>query len=364
MKHRIPRFARRPSTRAVLAGAGAAVLALTAPALPRAGAAVPRPAPAVISPAAAGALSAQLAGRLGNEAAGAYYEAGSGRLVVNVLTEGAADTVRAAGAEPKLVRHSAAELDAARRVLRERATIPGTAWSADPRANKVVVTADRTVTGVRLDRLRDVVDRLGAMATLERTDHELRPLIMGGDPIWTGRERCSLGFNVTVNGSPHFLTAGHCGGRGTSWSASRGGPRIGVVTHARFPGEDYALVRITSSLVETPSRVGLFWGQTQRITRAAAPVVGQRARHKGSTSGLRTGRVTGVGITVNYRQGSVHGLIETNMCAEPGDSGGPLFAGTTALGLTSGGIGDCTRGGMTYYQPVAGAVRATGVTIG
>ncbi|MBQ0987452.1 S1 family peptidase [Streptomyces sp. F63] len=362
--HRIVRFARRSRPRALLAGAGAAVLALTAPALPRAGAAVPRPAPSVLSPAAAGELSARLATRLGTQTAGAYYEAGSGRLVVNVLTDGAADTVRAAGAEAKRVRHSLAELDAVQRFLRDRAAVPGTAWSADPRLNQVVVTADRTVTGARLERLERVADRLGGTVALQRTAGELRPLMVGGDPIWRGRERCSLGFNVTVDGSPHFLTAGHCGGEGTHWSASRGGPRIGSVSDARFPGEDYALVRITSSRVASPSRVGLSRGETQRITRAADPVVGQRVRRSGSTSGPGSGAVTGLGVTVNYREGSVHGLIETDMCAEPGDSGGPLFAGTVALGLTSGGIGDCSGDGMTYYQPVTGALRATGAAIG
>jgi streptogrisin B len=51
------------------------------------------------------------------------------------------------------------------------------------------------------------------------------------------------------------------------------------------------------------------------------------------------------------------------VCAEGGDSGGPLYDGTTALGLTSGGSGDCTIGGTTFFQPVREAVNAYGVTI-
>lgn len=42
--------------------------------------------------------------------------------------------------------------------------------------------------------------------------------------------------------------------------------------------------------------------------------------------------------------------------AEGGDSGGSLFAGSTALGLTSGGRGSCSSGGTTYFQPVSGPV--------
>jgi hypothetical protein len=59
----------------------------------------------------------------------------------------------------------------------------------------------------------------------------------------------------------------------------------------------------------------------------------------------------------------VTGLIETNVCAEPGDSGGPLFSEGIALGITSGGSGDCTSGGTTFFQPVTKAMQALGVQL-
>lgn len=67
--------------------------------------------------------------------------------------------------------------------------------------------------------------------------------------------------------------------------------------------------------------------------------------------------------TVNYSQGSVYGLIRTNVCAEGGDSGCSLFAGNTALGLTSGGSGNCSTGGTTYFQPVKEALSVYGVSV-
>ncbi|MZG03432.1 trypsin-like serine protease, partial [Streptomyces sp. SID5614] len=51
------------------------------------------------------------------------------------------------------------------------------------------------------------------------------------------------------------------------------------------------------------------------------------------------------------------------VCAEPGDSGGALFSGSTALGLTSGGSGNCSSGGTTFYQPVTEALSVYGVSI-
>jgi streptogrisin D len=39
---------------------------------------------------------------------------------------------------------------------------------------------------------------------------------------------------------------------------------------------------------------------------------------------------------VNYPEGTVTGLIKTSLCAQFGDSGGPLFSVSIALGITSG----------------------------
>ena len=56
-------------------------------------------------------------------------------------------------------------------------------------------------------------------------------------------------------------------------------------------------------------------------------------------------------------------MIKTTVCAEPGDSGGSLYDGTKALGITSGGSGDCRSGGTTFYQPAREAANAYGVTV-
>ena len=78
---------------------------------------------------------------------------------------------------------------------------------------------------------------------------------------------------------------------------------------------------------------------------------------------MHSGTVTQLNATVNYAEGSVSGLIRTTVCAEGGDSGGPLYAGGTAYGLTSGGSGNCSRGGVTYFQPVTEALNAYGVSV-
>ena len=68
------------------------------------------------------------------------------------------------------------------------------------------------------------------------------------------------------------------------------------------------------------------------VTRAADRMA-ERVDRRGSTTGVRSGTVTGLDATVNYGGGDVvDGLIKTDVCAEPGDSGGPLYPAATALG--------------------------------
>ena len=101
----------------------------------------------------------------------------------------------------------------------------------------------------------------------------------------------------------------------------------------------------------------------QHIYQAGDATVGEQVTRSGSTSGVHTGTVTGLNATVNYQEGSVSGLIDTDVCAEAGDSGGSLYDGNTALGLTSGGSGDCQSGGETFFQPVPAALNAYGLTL-
>ncbi|MFD5032531.1 S1 family peptidase [Streptomyces sp. NPDC058220] len=313
---------------------------------------------------AAGNLASTLDESLGGDAAGSYYDATSKALVVNVVNEQAAETVRQSGGKAKLVENTLAELKSARQTLTDKATIPGTSWVVDPVTNKVVVTADRTVKGEAWSKLSGVVEGLGGKAELKKTAGEFKPLIAGGDAIWGAGSRCSLGFNVVKGGEPYFLTAGHCTEAVQSWSDSQGGGEIGANEGSSFPGNDYGLVKYTADVAH-PSEVDLYDGSTQAITGAGDATVGQTVTRSGSTTQVHDGQVTGLNATVNYGGGDiVEGLIQTTVCAEPGDSGGALFAGSTALGLTSGGSGDCSSGGETFFQPVPEALAAYGAQIG
>ncbi|WBQ04539.1 S1 family peptidase [Kribbella sp. CA-293567] len=247
--------------------------------------------------------------------------------------------------------------------LSRDASIPGTAWSTQP-DGRIIVSYDDTVTGSKMSALTGVTKQFGSRITLEKIPGKLSKYISGGDAIYGGNSRCSLGFNVRSGSTYYFLTAGHCGNIASSWYANSSKTTLlGTVTGSSFPGNDYAIVRYAASYTNHPGNVNLYNGSYQDITSAGNASVGQAVRRSGSTTGLRSGSVTATNATVNYAEGSVSGLIRTNVCAQGGDSGGALFAGTVALGLTSGGSGNCSTGGTTFFQPVTEVLSRYGVSV-
>ncbi|GGJ02560.1 S1 family peptidase [Streptomyces brasiliensis] len=243
-----------------------------------------------------------------------------------------------------------------------KADVPGTAWAVDSTTNRVVVTVDSTVSDAEIAKIKEQAGSNSGALTIKHTSGTFKKLISGGDAIYASSWRCSLGFNVQDNsGNYYFLTAGHCtDGAGTWWSNSSHSTTLGTTAGSSFPGNDYGIVRYTNSSVAKSGAVG-----SVDITSAATPSVGATVYRRGSTTGIHSGRVTALNATVNYgADGVVSGLIQTTVCAEPGDSGGPLYSnGGVAYGLTSGGSGNCTSGGTTFFQPVTEALSAYGVHV-
>ncbi|GHJ16851.1 MULTISPECIES: S1 family peptidase [unclassified Micromonospora] len=275
-------------------------------------------------------------------------------LVVLVLTALLAAT-------PAAARAAATTPPPAPSTLAEARTV-GTAWGHDPATGRLTVTVDDTVRGAALAAVRRAATRSGAV--LRHEPGRLRPLIAGGQAIYSGGGRCSLGVNVRSSSAWYFVTAGHCTTLGATWYADSARTTVlGSRTGSSFPGNDYGVVRYTGTVTH-PSAVYTYPGQVT-ISAAGNAYVGQAVCRSGATTGVRCGSVTGLNATVNYAEGSVTGLIRTNICAEPGDSGGPLYVAATGtvLGILSGGSGNCTSGGTSYYQPILEILAAYGLSI-
>jgi streptogrisin B len=256
-------------------------------------------------------------------------------------------------AAPASTGHSDNRLSAASRAV-QASGVSGIAWYVDAAAGRVVVTVDRTVSRAEVATLKRSLGANASALRINRTTGVFRPLVSAGDAIYGGQYRCSLGFNVVKGGVYYFLTAGHCGKVAKTWYTNANhSTLIGPTMGYSFPGDDYALVRYDNASLSHPG------GFT-----AASAFVGEQVTRKGSTTGIHTGTVTALNVTVRYQGGgTVRGLIQTTVCAEPGDSGGPMYDGSKALGLTSGGSGDCKKGGTTFFQPVTEAASVYGVTV-
>ena len=348
---RITRTARRARLIAVAATgllAAGALIAPTAQATPTAPTAKTR------------ALAAEnVAKALGTgSTAGSYYDGKS--FVVNITKASDAAAVRASGAVAKVVKYSTAHLNKAGAAVKA-ADIAGTAWSVHPTTDTLVVTADARVSKAGLAKLRAATASYGGAVTIKRTSGTFNKLIAGGAAIYGGAYRCSLGFNVVSGSTYYFLTAGHCGEVASTWYSNSGHTTtLGTNVSYSFPTNDYALVKYTNTSIAKAGTAG-----NTDITSSGTAYVGESVLRSGSTTGIHSGSVTGTNATVNYGSGDiVYQTIKTNVCAEGGDSGGPLYtSGGIALGLTSGGSGDCTSGGTTYFQTVTEALSNYGVSV-
>ncbi|MFE5917947.1 S1 family peptidase [Streptomyces sp. NPDC056468] len=301
----------------------------------------------------------------GSAYGGSWFDAKSERLTVAVTSDTAPATlrkVRATGVTVRTVTHSARDLDAAKaRIDRLPAPSGVSSWHVDPVANTVVVNVVRDK---RSDNdVRGFVARARAagpvtVETVAAAPQTFAAGTVGGDPYYTGNVRCSIGFSVHGG----FVTAGHCGGQGASvrgWDGSH----IGTFQGSSFPGNDYAWVSVGSGWWTVPVVLG--WGTVpDRLVRGSAEApVGSSICRSGSTTRWHCGAVLAKNETVNYSQGSVHQMTKTSVCAEGGDSGGSFISGDQAQGVTSGGWGNCSGGGETWFQPVNEILGRYGLTL-
>ncbi|MGV9677241.1 hypothetical protein ACWDSJ_18345 [Nocardia sp. NPDC003482] len=221
--------------------------------------------------------------------------------------------------------------------------------------------------------------------------------VLGGQPYafdYAGRTgKCSFGFNgVDAAGNTVNITAGHCdpdnlidpGERGTgpqhifetAFDAhdKRRGAALGWFEVSELGPQDYSVIRIdenaaprfrnnlvTSRRVTVPgplpggSAAGAHLptssteGEAGKppsgdvaITGTADPVVGGVVCKAGLRTGYTCGQVLDVDMELNVKESPdddhvtrLRHMFAANVCGQHGDSGGPVFAGASAVGISS-----------------------------
>lgn len=314
----------------------------------------------------------KLKGKLGADHAGSWLDRKSGKLVVAVSDAADVATVKAAGAQAKLVKHSKSELNAivaeldrkaGKRGGAERAK-PGkaqasvaalTAWSVDATSNEVAVS----VVKGKQAAAKSALAKYGDAVRIEQLPAAPTSVdFMDGGDVTSNK--CSAGFNLRnpSTGQGYLLSAGHC------WSVNetvtgQGGHVFGTVVEKWFPTFDDALIKKTNSYwtqgpwVDTNPSNG---GFVNVYGYSDAPV-GTLICKSGITTKLTCGYITAKDQTVTFDGvNTVYGLTRHDACVEKGDSGGAnyqLASTRTAEGVSSGAAlyGTAKRCGSAVGQP-------------
>jgi streptogrisin C len=203
---------------------------------------------------------------------------------------------------------------------------------------------------------------------------------------------CSLGFAVEQGG---FLTAAHCGLAGDSVTTNSSPVQaLGIFSASTRPvqiewdpdgifvydNDDQAWISISPPWVPSYKVAPSLYNQPD-IMGASKPMVGQwLCRFGGRTGGPHCGEVlsTSVRLTLGIFDGyplTIPDAIQANICADRGDSGGPLLrpswmkvlpGRSYAVGLLSGGTlpaGCPNTSQITYYSKVGRALVNFGLTL-
>lgn len=325
---------------------------------------------------------------LGGTYAGAWFDPADLKFVVATTDKEKADLIQINGARSVLVKRNmqqlngiVQQLDQAAVWLSEEQKLFIWEWGVDVKTNSVVVTiqADNPQA---LAAARAFIKKSGADASAIRIDQSAQEPpklfydVRGGDQYTntTDQPICSIGFSV--NGG--YITAGHCSG-GTMGDAVNGynGVPQGAFAGSVYPGEDRAWVSVNGSWTPEPCvgpasnsdrncndspNVKVFGSQETAIGNTVC-------RYGRTTNGPHCGVIQAKNQTVNFQKleggccDTVSNLTKTDACAEPGDSGGPFVWNNQGQGTLTGGTGDCTTSGTTYFYPINRSLNGFSLTL-
>jgi hypothetical protein len=271
---------------------------------------------------------------------------------------------------------------------------------ADESTNRLLIGVEHGAAA----RIRGIAARLGipaeaitvqetepfrAMATLRS---KIRPAV-GGLQINFPGFLCSIGFNATRNGQRSFVTASHCtntqGGveatpyfqplqstapakiatevADPAYSSSKPGCPPG----ARCRFSDASRAAYTSTTTSSLGKIAKTTGPNNNsvtingsftVTAEGAASVGQVVGKVGRTTGWTTGKVTNKCVTVGVNSTDIVQLCQDIVSAKvgPGDSGGPVFKGTTNVTLTGLLWGGNNAGTQFVYSPISNIEKELG----
>lgn len=283
-------------------------------------------------------------------------------------------------------------------VLAERG---GVFVDADEAANRVRIGVERGYVA----RARGLVARLGVPAAaviVEETEpiqlaaslrDRVRPIV-GGLQINFPGYLCTLGFNAIRNSQNSFITNSHCtktqgGTEGTPyWQPTQTVDPVQIGTEVDDPGyfrrtngcpkgrrcrwSDASRAAYASGIDFTLGRIAQTTGANNNsvtisgnfsITAEGSASVGQTVNKVGRTTGWTQGAVTNTCVNTGVSGTNIVQLCQTFVSARvgAGDSGSPVFRGTSGVTLVGILWGGNSSGTQFVFSPISNIERELGV---
>jgi streptogrisin D len=327
------------------------------------------------------ALGKRLLTQLGEQhQAGAWIDPADGKLVVNVTDEQAAHTVQLAGARARTVAHSSAELRDITTELNHTRMPAGSAWNIEPQSDAVILEVPPGESFIPTHKHGNaMIIRQAPRATAQPTANvtqdaastDAKTDIYGGLGIMVGElpdaSICTSAFlareaHPQPGGFTYLLTASHCGKVNTQ--VYRDDQKIGFISRLEFGPNDFATIAITNYNDWQPRPWVFTQTRPQPVTGGFEPsVTGVTVCKRGALTGYDCGPV--LALNASFTTGKrvvITGVVKAALCAEDGDSGGPVMttsgSGVLGVGLISGTA--VTSGakcqGVLWYEPLATAL--------
>jgi streptogrisin C len=324
-------------------------------------------------------LAQRLAEQLGDRAAGGYLDRRTGNLVVNVLDERAAAEVRSAGATPRTVRYSLAELESVSSQLDRDGTAGRAGFvvsmGVDTEANAVVVTipaaAEREAARF-LDEVRSFGDRTRVEFTRDPGPaFGAFNVYAGGQAFTTAGGSCTAGFAAKDAANYRYMvTAQHCVA-GNNFNVNMFGQFFGQRWWQSQAYDTASVLNWYPANMNQLPRVW-HWNNGYVVVKGwLTSFTNWYVCKSGMTTHWTCGYVTATGQKVwvaaiaNY----VWNLTAANMCMAPGDSGGPVVLKSGVNWYATGVMSlyqfapPCTVNSKSWYVPIGTALAQTGLTL-
>ncbi|MFD0887476.1 S1 family peptidase [Streptosporangium algeriense] len=168
---------------------------------------------------------------------------------------------------------------------------------------------------------------------------------------------CTVG--ATVQGG--FITSGLCGRSGQVVRTSTGAV-VGTIRASTHPLPSMAWVSVTSAW----EPVGVFRGPDRRdrpVHGSTPAPVGSAVCAFSHTTGWQCGSLLSRNASVTFIEGTVYGLLMTNICLGAGTPPGtPLFSNGQLQGILVS-PGNCSAGGRSYFMPINEFLQRYGLTL-